>query len=47
MAWGIDVEPMTLAVVTVAILFSVANWLRLRSKSAWFDRLLLELDDDE
>lgn len=40
MAWPTD--PVTLAVLAFVALFSVLNWLRWRSKEAWFDRVMLE-----
>lgn len=42
MAWTLPTDPVTLAVVLFALAFSVLNWLRWRSKEAWFDRVILE-----
>jgi hypothetical protein len=52
MAWSLPTDPVTLAVLAGVVVFSVVNWLRWRSKEAWFDRVVLEQsvsdpDDEE
>lgn len=39
---ALPTDPVTLAVLLGVLVFSVVNWLRWRSKEAWFDRVLLE-----
>lgn len=42
MAWGLETDPVTIVVLAFVAVVSVVNWLRWRSKEAWFHRVLLE-----
>lgn len=49
MSWGLPVDPFTAAVLLFVAAFAIVDWLRWRSKAAWFDRVTLEhaVDQDE
>lgn len=47
MAWGLETDPVTIVVLAFVAVVSVVNWLRWRSKEAWFHRVLLEQSTTE